>query len=1308
MKTPQKPHSSDVAQQAIELKAQLDQCMCVDRFSLTKQLHRLTHALENASDQQINDRVPELGKLAGAINQSIKRCQDRHANVPVLAFPDELPVSQHREDIAAAINANQVVILCGETGSGKTTQLAKICLQLGRGAAGLIGHTQPRRLAASSVAARIAEEMGSQLGHLVGYKVRFSDKTRADTRVKLMTDGILLAEIQQDRFLNSYDTLIIDEAHERSLNIDFLMGYLKRLLPKRPDLKVIITSATINAEKLSEHFLCAPIINVSGRGYPIEIRYQNPETKDDGSGDDGKDGQQQVQILHAVDELARHGPGDILVFLPGEREIRETAEALRKHHPTGTEILPLFSRLSSQDQQKIFKPHQKRRIVLATNVAETSLTVPGISYVIDPGLVRLSRYSYRSKIQRLPVEKISQASANQRAGRCGRTGPGVCIRLYSEDDFSNRPAFTDPEILRSNLAGVILQMKASNLGEVEDFPFIDPPDGRFVRSGYRLLEELGAIDAAGKLTKSGRQLARLPVDPKLGRIVIAARDEQCLAEILIIASALTVQDPRERPAAARQAADEAHRRFNDKHSDFIAYLNLWRDFNENFHHLSQNKMRKYCREHFLSYTRLREWRDIHKQLVSLVKAMDLKLNEQAADFDSIHRALLSGFVSHVARLHEGREYRGPRNSRPLIFPGSVLIKSTPKWIVSAELVETSQLFARTVARIDPIWIEKAAPHLLRREYYNPHWSKSRGQVVAFERTRIFGLLINEKRPVNYGRIAPLEARQFFIRGAMVEGEYTTQARFMTHNHGLLDDLAEHEHKARRRDHAIDDFWLYEFYDQRIAVDIIDIRSFEQWYRDQVKVQPDLLCIATEQIDDSRSAIDIDKDFPDRLMVNNLALTLRYHFSPGADDDGVAVDLPLAVLGQFSTHDFDWLVPGLLEDKLVALIRCLPKNIRKRCVPATNYSKACLQAISDHQGALLERLAQQLKRMTGVDIGYEDWRLELLPDHLTMFYRVIDAENNIVAQGRDLKQLQHQHVDSSQAGFKQLPFDDFEHDNIRAWDFGDLPEVLNINVDGLSMAGYPALVSDDKGVHVRVLNVADKARSETVKGLRQLALIRQGQKIKWIKKNIPQRERLCLNYTTLGSCDELISAAIGVVIDDLIAGQGDLPRCAEDFDLALSRVSGAIVEQVFALFTALDLALERQKVIQKRLKSLNTPALLLSVSDMRQQLDGLVFTGFVSVTPLPCLKRLPRYLHAIELRLEKLSRNTARDLQHSRELAPLLQRIGSGQGEGPEQADTPIDQDPRWAMEELRVSLFAQELGTELPISLKKMRQRLGM
>jgi len=1279
-----------------ELKSRLGDCVSADRPGLRRRISQL-------ESQPVEDTA-QLVKLARAIEASVRRCQARRVDDTAIIFPEDLPVSTQRRQIAAAINDHPVVIVCGETGSGKTTQLAKICLQMGRGVCGIIGHTQPRRLAARSVAMRIAEELNSEVGQVVGFKVRFSDHTHEQTRIKLMTDGILLAEIQQDRLLDRYDTLIIDEAHERSLNIDFLLGYLKQLLPQRRDLKIIITSATINAEKFSAHFSGAPVINVSGRGYPIEIRYRAPESMDE----DGRDSEQQGRILNAVDELARHGPGDMLVFLPGEREIRETAEALRKHHPQDTEILPLYARLSAGEQQRIFASHVHRRIILATNVAETSLTVPGIRYVIDSGVARLSRYSYRSKIQRLPIEKISQASANQRAGRCGRTGPGICIRLYSEDDFAGRPAFTDAEILRSNLAGVILQMKAGSLGDISDFPFIDPPDSRYVRAGYHLLEELGALDNDGELTEIGKRLARLPVDPRLGRIIIAASEEGCLAEILIIAAALTTQDPRERPAASRPAADEAHRHYADKRSDFIGYLNLWRDYEQHYHHLSQNKLRKYCREHYLSFVRMREWRDIYKQLLTQVKTMGLKPNQQVATYDAIHRALLCGFISHVAYLHQGREYLGPRNARPMIFPGSSLAKSRPKWIVSAELVETSRLFARIVAGIDPLWLEKAAPHLLRREYYHPHWSKSRGQVVAYERLKIYGLVINEKRPVNYGRLAPLEARELFIRGAFIDGEYDTTAMFMRHNSRVLEELEEQEHKARRQHPLIDDTWLYDFYDQRIADGIIDIRSFEKWYRQQARTTPDLLCIQADQIKPLQ-ATNFETDFPDHILVNKLALKLHYHFEPGADDDGVSVDLPLALLDQFHNSDFDWLVPGMLEEKLVAMIRALPKRQRRYCVPVADFADACLQAMTPQQGGLSEQLARQLTRMAGIDIDSDSWHREQLPQHLNMYFRVIDSDNSIVGQGRDLDHLQQQLAASSRSRFKQLPFADFERDIIDGWDFGELPESLSTHVDGSNLSGYPAIVADDKGgIHVRVLETMDRAGMETRKGLRQLALRYLSQKLKYISKNIPARERLCLLYTRIGNCDELIIEGVGAVLDRLLAAEGDLPRSTEAFEQVMKTASRVIVEQSFELFSILEQVLDRCLQLNKRLNSLTAPALQPSLSDIRRQIDGLIYPGFVAATPLPCLQQYPRYLQGIELRLDKLARNPGRDLQLCRELQPLLSHISLDADTGLQPSADPVAEDPRWLIEELRVSLFAQQLGTYLPVSLKKLKKNFGL
>ncbi|MGM0595372.1 MAG: ATP-dependent RNA helicase HrpA, partial [Pseudomonadota bacterium] len=897
-----------------------------------------------------------LAEVAQALEKSRLRCEQRRAAMPVPEYPEELPVSARRAAIAAAIEEHQVVVVAGETGSGKTTQLPKICLDLGRGVAGTIGHTQPRRIAARSVANRIAEELHTELGQLVGFKIRFSEKSGGNSLIKLMTDGILLAEIQSDPLLEQYDTIIIDEAHERSLNIDFLLGYLKRLLPKRPDLKVIITSATINTERFAEFFDGAPVVEVSGRTYPVEVRYRPLLDEED----DKKEADPQQGILDAVDELARLDPlGDILIFLPGERDIREAADALHKHRMRDTEVVPLFSRLSAAEQDKVFRPHRGRRIVLATNVAETSLTVPGIRFVIDTGMARISRYSHRTKVQRLPIEPVSRASANQRAGRCGRVSEGTCIRLYSEEDFLARPEYTDPEIRRTNLASVILQMMLLGLGDIEAFPFIDPPDRRFITDGFRLLHELGAVDRQNRITKAGRMLARLPVDPRIGRMLLAAEREKSLHEVLIIASALTIQDPRERPLDAQQAADEKHKRFVDEKSDFIAYLNLWDYYHEQARHLSHNKLRKLCRKEFINYLRMREWHDIHGQLLSQVRNLDLTPNKSEADYDAIHRALLAGLLSNIAHKDEREqkgpppkkqrrkplvEYLGARNIKLAIFPGSSQAKRAPKWIMAAELVETSRLFARDVAQIDPAWIEPLAGELVKRTYLEPHWEKRAGQVAAFEQVTLFGLLIIPRRKVNYGPIDPPLSRELFIRHGLVEGELRCDAPFFRHNRELLEEVALLEAKSRRRDILVDEETLFAFYDERVPENIYSAKGFDKWRKQLEREDPKRLFLQREDLMQHEAEGVTERDFPPTFDYQGMSLPLHYHFEPGHPADGVTVELPLAALGQLKPEPFEWLVPGLIEEKLIALIKTLPKAQRRNYVPAVNFAEAALEAM----------------------------------------------------------------------------------------------------------------------------------------------------------------------------------------------------------------------------------------------------------------------------------------------------------------------------------------------------------------------------
>ena len=930
------------------LSGEIEQCLYQHRPSYRK---RLANILKKLTSGESVDSA--RARLQQDINASRQVVANRVALEVNYDYPPELPISQQRELITHAVQQHQVVIIAGETGSGKTTQIPRICLQMGRGIAGRIGHTQPRRIAARSVAQRIADETKSELGNLVGYHVRHHDQVRPESRIKLMTDGILLAEIRSDRDLLQYDTLIIDEAHERSLNIDFILGYLHQLLLRRPDLKLIITSATIATEKFSRHFHDAPVIEVSGRSYPVEVMYR-PLFSDD---PDEQDMQLKEAVLAAIDELARIDRGDVMVFLSGEREIRDMAEALRKHHPPATEILPLFSRLSVAEQNRIFQAHKNRRIVLATNVAETSLTVPGIRYVIDPGLARISRYSYRSKLQRLPIEKISQASANQRTGRCGRVSAGICVRLYDEDDFMQRPQFTEPEIQRTNLAAVILNMKILGLGEVEAFPFIDPPDRRFINDGYRLLFELGAVDRQRQLTVMGREMGRLSVDPRLARMILQARDEGCLQEILIIACALEIQDPRERPLDAQQKADEAHKEFADEHSDFRSLLNLWSFYHEQKRELSHNKLRKLCRQRFIASRRMQEWHELHAQISHQVKAMGMRLNSEDSDDERVHRSLLSGLVGNVGFNIEAREYQGSHGKHFMIFPGSGLAKKKPKWLMAAEIVETSRIYARTVAAIKPEWIEQIAPHLIKYNYSEPAWQARSGQVTAREKLTLYGLTLISQRKVNYGRIDPDVSRQIFIRCALVQGDFRSRETFFQHNNNLLERVQLMEDKSRRRDIMQDEQYLYDFYDQRIPHDIYSQPLFEKWWRQQKRKTPGLLNADIELLMSGQESSFDESLWPDQIIIKGLTIPLHYHFAPGEIDDGVTAKIPLVMLNQLQASDFDWLVPGLLQEKLAQLIKTLPKSLRRNFVPAPDYAHACIGSMSPANGGLLVQISR---------------------------------------------------------------------------------------------------------------------------------------------------------------------------------------------------------------------------------------------------------------------------------------------------------------------------------------------------------------
>jgi len=1304
-------------QRLASLTARLAEAMALDRFAVERRLGGLRRRL--AQGQPVDRSLAELERSLAA---SCQRRTARLTSRPAISYPEALPVSAKRAEIAAAIAAHPVVVVAGETGSGKTTQLPKICLELGRGSSGFIGHTQPRRLAARSVAARIAEELASPLGTAVGFKIRFSDRTRPESLVKLMTDGILLAEAQHDPLLAAYDTLIIDEAHERSLNIDFLLGYLRNLLPRRPDLKLIITSATINTEAFSQFFGGAPVVEVSGRTYPVEVRYRPPLGEDE----EERELDLPDAIVAAVEEAGAIDPlGDILVFLPGEREIRESAERLQRHKLRHSEVLPLFSRLSAADQDRVFQPHAGRRIVLATNVAETSLTVPGIRFVIDSGVARLSRYSHRTKVQRLHVEPISQASANQRAGRCGRVGPGICFRLYGEEDFANRPPYTDPEILRTNLAAVILQMLTLGLGDIEAFPFLAPPDRRYVSDGFRLLHELGAVDEARLVTPLGRQLARMPVDPRLGRMLVAAGREGCVSEVAIIASALSVQDPRERPAEAQQQADEAHRQHQDERSDFLAFVNLWNWYHEQARHLSGSKLRKLCRERFLSYLRMREWHDIHGQLLAVATELELKQNELPAEPDAIHRALLTGLLGNVAmkedlgeqrnappegkrRRRELPEYLGARGNKLTLFPGSALAKKPPKWVMAAELVETSRLFARHNAAIDVAWIEPLAGHLVKHSYSEPHWEKRAAQVAAFEQVSLYGLVIVARRRVNYGPIDPPLARELFIRHALVEGEYTTRAPFFRHNRELLEAVGELEAKARRRDLLVDEETLYQFYDQRIPAALYSGRAFEKWRREVEAADPQRLFLTREILmKNAATGVSLER-FPDTLRHHGMELRLEYRFEPGEAADGVTVLVPLPALPRLSAAPFEWLVPGLLEEKLTALIKSLPKAIRRNFVPAVNFARAASEALVAHDAPLIPALSHQLLRITGVEVTPEAWDLTALPPHLLMNFRVVDEAGRKVAEGRDLATLQQGSAGVVRERLAE-PSGGIERSGLTRWEFADLPESVTVRQAGLELKGWPALVDERESVALKLFESPEAAALRMGAGLRRLYMLEAVDKFKYLRRNLKGIDSLCLRFAAVGSCDELKEDLVAAIADRAFLQGRALPRSQADFATALAEGRCELMGVAERVTTAVARTLEIYHEVGRTLRGGLPPQRLPAAQEIREQLARLIYPGFVAATPDPWLERLPVYLEAVKRRLAKLERQLDRDRQYSRELAALWQQWAA-KAQAQQQAGRPLPEplvELRWQLEELRVSLFAQELGTVATVSVPRLTRRLA-
>ena len=1274
-----------------------NELILTDQRRLSARIYGIGKIKSQEAQQAVADEIQQQ------IEQARLRVESRKSAVQnPIVFPESLPVSQRKAEIEKLLSEHQVIVVAGETGSGKTTQLPKMCLELGFGNLGTIGHTQPRRIAARSVAARIAEELQTELGDLVGYKVRFNDQISDNTQIKLMTDGILLAEIQTDRFLNQYSCLIIDEAHERSLNNDFILGYLKQLLPRRPDLKVIITSATIDVERFSKHFNNAPIIEVSGRTYPVEVRYRPVVEEDD---------QDQLQgILNAVDELQAEGRGDILIFMNGEREIRDTAEALQKQNLKHTEILPLFARLSAQEQNKIFHPSGLNRIVLATNVAETSLTVPGIKYVIDPGTARISRYSYRTKVQRLPIEPISQASANQRKGRCGRVSEGICIRLYSEEDFNSRPEFTDPEILRTNLASVILQMTALGLDDIEAFPFVDAPDKRHIQDGVKLLEELGAFETVQtksgekrRLTPIGRQLAQLPVDPRLAKMLLSAVDFGSVYEVMIIVSALSIQDPRERPTEKQQASDEKHRRFADKKSDFLAFLNLWHYVQAQQKELTKNQFRRQCQKDFLNYLRIREWQDIYQQIRLAVREMGLPINSEKAEYQQIHTALLSGLLSHIGlKEAEKQQYLGARNAHFAIFPNSVLFKKQPKWVMAAELVETSKLWGRMVAEIEPEWIEPLAEHLTKKSYSEPRWSKSRGAVIADEKVSLYGVPIVAARPVNYGAIDPTVSREIFIQSALVEGDWNTKHKFFKQNQQLIREVEELEHKSRRRDILVDERTLFEFYDQRIGTEVVSQKHFDTWWKKAEKQDPELLNFERSFLinDDAEQVSKLD--FPNFWHQGNLKLKLTYQFEPGTDADGVTVHIPLPLLNQVEMTGFDWQIPGLREELVIALIKSLPKSYRRNFVPAPNYAQDFLGRAVPLEKPLLDTLIYELRRMTGVTVETEHWHWEQIPSHLKMTFRVVDDNGKKIAESMNLDELKFSLKDRVQESISAVADDGIEQSGLHIWSFAELPQCYEQKQRGFSVKAFPAIVDEKDAVGIKLFETEFEQAVAMQQGLRRLLLLNVPSPIKYLHEKLPNKAKLGLYFTPFGRVLDLIDDCIACAVDKLIADFGGFVWNEEGFDKLRDFVRENVNEVTVDIAQKVEQILTLTHQLNQRLKGKMDFTMAFALSDMKSQISGLIYQGFVQKSGYARLPDLFRYLQAIDKRMDKLAQDVNRDRaamlrveQVQQAYQQLLAKLPKSKPISDEVAEI------RYMIEELRVSLFAQQLGTKYQVSNKR-------
>ena len=1266
--------------------------LSTDLFSLTRSLRTF-----NSSRSESKDNSKKWLQLCIAVAKSQDAAEARRLRLPSIEYPD-LPVSARAEEIRLQIENNQVVIIAGETGSGKTTQIPKICLQAGRGVRGLIGHTQPRRIAARTVAERIAQELKSPLGDTVGYQVRFSDQTSPNSFIKLMTDGILLAEIQRDRYLSKYDTIIIDEAHERSLNIDFLLGYLKSLLLKRPELKLIITSATIDIEKFSTHFDKAPVIEVSGRTFPVEIIYSGPDIVE-------RDRNQAiVDCLEDIEQNQK--PGDVLVFLSGEREIREASLALRRAQLSHTEIVPLYARLSLAEQSKIFSPHKGRRVILSTNVAETSLTVPGIRYVIDTGRARVSRYSFRSKVQRLPIESISQASANQRAGRCGRVADGVCYRLYQAEDFEARPAFTDPEIVRTNLGSVILQMLHLRIGDIRDFPFIDPPDSRLISDGYKLLEELQAVNSAGKMTPLGKKLVSLPVDPRLARMILESSNNGSLNELIVIASGLSIQDPRERPGEKQQAADLAHKQWQDSESDFISLLNLWAHFEEKRQSLSTNQFSKYCRSQFVSYLRMREWRDLHRQLHTACRTLKLKDSEKPAEYTAIHQSLLSGLLGQVGIREDKWEFLGTRNRKFFVFPSSGLSKKPPKWIMAGSLMETSKQYALNVAKIDPEWLESLASHLVKKSHSEPFYHHKSGQVMAKERQTLFGLSIVEGKRVVYGKIAPIDARKIFIQQALVEDGYRGKGQFYAHNQGLVTELQALEDRFRRRDLLAEQIVIYDHYDQRVPSTVYNLPDFEKWRKTAEVEDARLLYMSKKSLLLRNLGASEEAQFPQQLLIDDFKYSLQYHFQPGHAEDGVSLIMPLALLHQSPRYFFDWLVPGMLRDKCIALVKGLPKNIRRTFVPVPDYVDKVLLNISAQDRPITEVLGEQLQKLTGQKISRDSWNYDNLDSWYRMNFILQDDQGQLIGMARDLSQLRKdfkQRIDSSLAESAEKTI---ARNNITEWDFGELPVEVVLPRGNMNIKAWPALRDHQHSVAIELVDNPAVAESISMDGQLRLAVLRGKDQCKYLSKDLLRGKELQLKAAGLISRDAIVSALVMASFKQAIFPNNVVVRDQIEFDVVYKSGIGQVVELARRHGDAIESVLASLHIQQQRIRSMSVSE-QTAKEDILAQITWLFSAQTLAQASVEDTLQYSRYVRAIDFRIGKVLSHVQKDYEYTKTIESFIAPLGQFEVKkyliSPEL--TQSLREFRWLIEEFRVSLFAQQLKTRKPVSEKRLATR---